>query len=84
METKQSRINAAFAEIIRRICARNLVDPKDFINEIDQPVEIATKLYHGQHEWLGFVTFRQLDRFFKSTPGHMEQVYRKVVENYDA
>lgn len=80
METKQSRINVAFAEIIRGICMRNDMLPKDFINGIDQPVEIATKLYYGQHEWLGFVTFRQLDRLFKSTPGYMEQVYRNVKE----
>lgn len=82
MQTKQAHINAAFAEIIRRICVRNLIKPNDFISEIDQPVEVATKLYYGQHEWLGFVTFRQLDRIFKSTPGQMEQVYRNVVEKY--
>lgn len=80
METKQARINAAFAEIIRNICFRNLIDSDVFINGIDQPKEIASKLYYGEHEWLGFVTFRQLDRLLKTTPGHIEQVYRNVVE----
>jgi hypothetical protein len=82
MKTKQARINAAFAEIIRNICFRNLIGPDVFINGIDQPKEIASKLYYGEHEWLGFVTFRQLDRLLKTTPGHIEQVYRNVVRKH--
>lgn len=80
METKQSRINSAFAEFVRNICHRKSLQHKEFIEALDQPLEVATKLYYGQHEWLGFVTFRQLDRIFKFTPGHAEQVYRNIVE----
>jgi len=79
---KAQKLNAAFAEIVRAICHRKNISASQFTDRIDQPLDVARKLYYGQHPWMGFTTFRELDRVLQTTPGHMEQVYQNVLEKH--
>lgn len=76
----QTEINEAFSEIIRRHMTRLGLDVYDFARIHNMSVELANKIMHGQHDWLGFVTYRELDLMLRQTPGHNQQVYRNVAE----
>lgn len=76
----QTEINEAFSEIIRRHMVRLGLDVYDFARIHSMSVELANKIMHGQHDWLGFVTYRELDLMLRQTPGHNQQVYKNIVE----
>lgn len=78
---KQDGINKCFSEIIRNNCYRRYMNLEHFAKGINQPVELSSALFHGEHDWMGFVTFRELDLLFATTAGHWEKVYKNVVNN---
>lgn len=75
---KAHMVNIDFAFIIRGICSRKNIPVDQFLKGMDQPFEIARKMFYGEHPWMGYTTFRELERLTKTSPGYIEQVYRNI------
>lgn len=71
----QNRINLRFAELVYTRITREQMYMDTFLARMELDIETGNRLLQGDLDWIGTITFKQLDECFGGTPGYWKGVY---------